>query len=130
VSADGQPPPNSPPSPGLGPVPFVPPPRFYPPPPGSYGYAHAPQPTSNEAVAALVCGIGAWVCAPLAFAAIYLGVRVRRETRGNPQLKNSDQMALAGIILGAICGGIQVLMFLLYFGVFVVALAVQYVRAP
>jgi len=78
----------------------------YPPPPGPYGpYGHRhlpPPPAENNsmAIGALVCGIAAWLVAPLvgAVVAIVLGHLSLR------QLRQSDQaghgMAVAGLVLG------------------------------
>ncbi len=83
-----------------------------------------PPAASSEAVAALVCGIMAWSCFPLGFAAVYLGIRARRAVREDPQRVGGDQMALVGMILGGIFGTIGLLIILLYFGVLVFAFGV------
>lgn len=88
--------------------------QFTPPPVGSYGGAPAPAQASGEAVAALVCGIGGWFCFPLGFVAVWLGARARRAARENPGRVGGEQMALAGMIIGGVLGGLQLLLILVY----------------
>lgn len=118
-----QPPPGYPPPGG---------PQFTPPPAGSYGRPVAPpspQP-SGEAIAALVCGLMAWSCFPIGFVAIWLGARARRLARENPQTVGGDGMALAGMILGGVIGGLMLLFWLAYFGFFAVMIGVGATSAP
>lgn len=94
----------------------MPPPVVYAPP------SAAGPPASSEAVAALVCGIGAWCCfPPVGFVALWLGTRARRAVRENPGAVGGDQMALAGMILGGVAGGLFVLLGLVYAAVAVAA---------
>jgi len=106
---------NPPPGPPRAPNPFQPPPA------GSYaggggppaGY-RPPPPASSEAIAALVCGILAWICFPVGFVAVFLGIRARRAVRENPEQVGGDQLALVGMILGGIFGTLQFVIVLLY----------------
>jgi hypothetical protein len=103
------------------PSPLPPMPRanpFEPPPIGSYGgYSAQPRyaaPTSSEAIGALVCGIMASGCFPLAGVAIFLGVKARRAVRESGGQLGGEQLALAGMILGGVFGGLQLLIWLAY----------------
>ncbi|MEO7034389.1 MAG: DUF4190 domain-containing protein [Polyangiaceae bacterium] len=101
---------------------------FEPPPVGSYGGApgttrYAP-PTSSEAIGALVCGLLGWACLPMGFIGLWLGYRARKAIQESNGQLGGDGIALAGMIVGAITGGIGLLILLLYFGAIVVALGV------
>jgi len=101
---------------------------FEPPPVGSYGgppgvYRYAP-PTSSEAIGALVCGLLGWACLPLGFVGLWLGFRARKAIQESNGQLGGEGLALAGMILGGITGGLGILIFLLYFGAMVVAFGV------
>ncbi len=99
-----------------------PPPPWAPPPVGSYSTQNQQAPTSSEAIAALVLGLGAWLCFPAGFVAIWLGARARQQIRENPGAHGGDGLALAGMIVGGILGGIQLLFWMLYVAAVVFAL--------
>jgi len=115
---------NLPPDPGSpGPLPPAPPPNpFEPPPVGSYAGYHGPTryapPTSSDAIGALVCGILSWGCFPLGFLALWLGARARRTIRESQGQLGGDQAALAGMILGGIFVGLNVLLLFVYLVLF------------
>jgi len=77
-----------------------------------------PPPATGEAVAALVCGVLGWTCCLVGFVGIYLGARARKAAREDPSRYGGEQMALVGMILGAVLGGVQFLIALLYLGIF------------
>lgn len=106
-----------PPDPLRPPNPYQAPSPFQPPPVGSYGGHGAPSaspPATSEAIGALVCGLMAWGCFPLGFVALWLGSRARRTIRESNGQLGGDSLALAGMIIGGIFGGIGVLVVLLY----------------
>lgn len=72
----------------------------------------------------------AWSCFPIGFVAIWLGARARRLARENPQTVGGDGMALAGMILGGVIGGLMLLFWLAYFGFFAVMIGVGATSAP
>ena len=124
--------PQDPGAPNPPPVAPLPPPLqqspFEPPPVGSYGgapgtYRYAP-PTSSEAIGALVCGLLGWACLPLGFVGLWLGFRARKAIQESNGQLGGEGIALAGMILGGITGGLGVLIFLLYFGAIVVAFSI------
>lgn len=104
--------------------------QFTPPPVGSYGGAAVPPQASGEAVAALVCGIGGWFCFPLGFAAIWLGARARRAARENPGRVGGEQMALAGMIIGGVLAGLQLLFVIAYLIMIVFAVGFAATGSP
>lgn len=110
------PPPPPPPPPGYGPPGYGPP--GYGPPPG-YGYGPT-RSTHGKAVAALVCGIGAFVvsCPFVAIAAVILGPQARREIAADPARYEGDGLAKAGQILGWVNIGLWVV------GIIIVIIAV------
>lgn len=122
-----QPPYGAPPPPQ---GPQAPPGQFTPPPAGSYTGTATPPQASGEAVAALVCGIGGWFCFPLGFVAVWLGARARRAARENPGRVGGEQMALAGMIIGGVMGGLQLLLALVYVGMIVFAVGFAATTSP
>jgi hypothetical protein len=108
---------TQPPDPFRPPNPYQAPSPFQPPPVGSYGGQGAPSaspPATSDAIGALVCGLMAWGCFPLGFVALWLGSRARRAIRESNGQLGGDSLALAGMIIGGIFGGIGVLVVLLY----------------
>jgi hypothetical protein len=108
---------------------------FQPPPVGSYQGYRAPlvgqraaPAASGEAIAALVCGILGWTCFLFGFVGIYLGARARKAAREYPDQYGGEQLALVGMILGAVLGGVQFLILLLYFGFFLVAFGMTLIK--
>lgn len=95
---------------------YPPPPPGYggPPPgygaPGSYGGGFPPARTTNgKAIAALICGICAFVVCPLiGIAAVILGPQAKREIATEPGRYDGVGMAQAGQILGWIAVGLMV----------------------
>ncbi len=76
---------------------YGPPPSFGPP-PGAYGPMRT---THGKAIAALVCGICAFVICPLTgIAAVILAPMAKREIAAEPARFDGAGMALAGQILG------------------------------
>lgn len=93
--------PPPPPPPGYGPPPA------YGPPPGAYGPMRT---THGKAIAALVCGICAFVVCPLtSIAAVILAPLAKREIAADPARYDGAGMALAGQILGWISIALMVL---------------------
>lgn len=87
------------------------------PPPRQYAQSN------GNAVAALVCGILTALigfCFPLGIVALWLGAKARREAKeaGEPSNSSNNTMALIGMILGAVFGGIYLLILLVYVGMF------------
>ena len=94
-----------------------PPPPGYggPPPPGSYGGFPPAKSTSGKAIAALICGICAFIVCPLiGIAAVILGPQAKREITASPQQFEGTGMAQAGQILGWISIGLMVAGVLLF----------------
>ncbi|MEP7051973.1 MAG: DUF4190 domain-containing protein [Pseudomonadota bacterium] len=117
-----QPPPLAPAPPARVSNPFEPPPvASYGGPPGTFRYA---PPTSSEAIGALVCGLLGWACLPLGFIALWLGFRARKAIQESNGQLGGEGLALAGMILGGICGGVGFVILLLYFGAIVVAFGI------
>ncbi len=86
-----------------------PPPGYGGPPPGSYGGFPPTRSTNGKAIAALVCGICAFVVCPLtAIAAVVLGPQAKREIAAQPDRFDGAGMALAGQILGWVMVGLIV----------------------
>ncbi len=119
--------PSDPGAPGFGePSPAPRPNPFEPPPAGSYagpsGLRPYAPPTSSEAIGAMVCGVMAWSCFPLGILAIWLGFRARRAVRESHGQLAGEQLALAGMIIGGIFGGLWLLFWLAYaaFAVFAI----------
>ncbi len=114
---------NQPPDPYRPPAPYQPPSPFQPPPVGSYGgpggMGSPTPPATSEAIGALVCGLMAWTCFPLGFLALWMGSRARKTIRESNGQLGGDSMALAGMIIGGIFGGIGVLILLIYLGMIV-----------
>jgi len=110
--APPQVPPGGPP-PG-GPAGFVPPPA------GSYGVpAMAPaKPTNTDAVVSLVLAIATMstTCFPMGFAALYFGNRARQKAKEENDTGHNPTLALVGMILGGVFGGIWLLFWLLEAG--------------
>lgn len=77
-----------------------------------------------------MCGIGGWFCFPLGFVAIWLGARARRAARENPDRVGGEQMALAGMIIGGVLGGLQLLLVLAYLAFFVFAFGFAATASP
>lgn len=83
------------------PPPPPPPPGYGPPPGGPYGGYGPGRSTNGKAIAALVCGIAAFVVCPLtAIAAVILGPQAKREIEAQPDRYDGTGMAKAGQILG------------------------------
>lgn len=100
-----------PPPPGYG----GPPPGYGGPPPGSYGGYPPTKSTSGKAIAALICGICAFIVCPLiGIAAVILGPQAKREIAASPQQYEGTGMAQAGQILGWISIGLMVAGILLF----------------
>ncbi|HVJ15842.1 MAG TPA: hypothetical protein VM686_10375 [Polyangiaceae bacterium] len=90
-------------------------PRFQPPPAGSYGVpARREPPASNEAVAAIVLAAASWMCFPLGYVAIFLGLRARQLASQNPETVGGDQLGLIAMIVGGVLAGLQTLLWLGY----------------
>ena len=90
------------------PPPPPPPPGYGAPPPGPYGYQ--PRTTNGKAIAALVCGICAFVVCPLTgIAAVILAPQAKREIAAQPDRYDGTGMAQAGQILGWIACGLMLL---------------------
>ena len=89
---------------------YPPPPPNYGPPPGSYGGYGPTRSTHGKAIAALICGICAFVVCPLiGIAAVILGPQAKREIAAQPDRYEGQGMAQAGTILGWIAVGLMVL---------------------
>jgi hypothetical protein len=69
---------------------------------------------------ALVLAVGAWVCFPLGFVAVYLGARARSLARENPETVGGEQLALTAMILGGVLAGLQTLFMLGYVALIIV----------
>ena len=92
-----------PPPPGYG----GPPPGYGP--PGGYGGYPPSRSTNGKAIAALICGICAFVVCPLmGIAAVILGPQAKREIAAQPDLQEGTGMAQAGQILGWIAVGLMI----------------------
>ena len=88
--------PPPPPPPGYGP-------------PGSYGGFGPTRSTNGKAIAALICGICAFVVCPLTgIAAVILGPQAKREIAAQPDRYEGQGMAQAGLILGWIAVALMV----------------------
>ena len=84
-----------PPPPGYG----GPPPGYGP--PGGYGSYPPSRTTNGKAIAALICGVCAFVVCPLtAIAAVILGPQAKREIAAQPDRQEGTGLAQAGQILG------------------------------
>ena len=98
-----------PPPPGYGgppPPSYGGPPPGYGPPPGGYQPMRS---TNGKAIAALICGICAFVVCPLTvIAAVILGSQAKREIAASPDRYEGAGMAQAGQILGWISVGLMV----------------------
>jgi ABC-type Fe3+ transport system permease subunit len=93
-----------------------------PPPPPPPGYGAAPQyggyspgrSTHGKAIAALICGIAAFVVCPLtAIAAVILGPQAKREIAAEPDRYEGAGLAQAGLIIGWVAIAFLVLTVLL-----------------
>ena len=71
-----------------------------------------------------VCGLLGWGCPPLGFIGLWLGYRARKAIQESGGQLVGDGIALAGMIVGGITGGLGLLMMLLYFGAIAVAFGV------
>ncbi|MGH8107934.1 MAG: DUF4190 domain-containing protein [Arenimonas sp.] len=72
--------------------------------------------TSQLAIASLISGILGWTLVPFlgSLVAIITGHMARKEIRNNPETREGDGMALAGLILGwssVVCWIIGILLF-------------------
>jgi len=77
--------------------------------------------TNGKAIAALVCGICAFVVCPLTgIAAVILGPQAKREIAAQPDRFDGAGMALAGQILGWVSVGLTVV----GIGLFILLIAV------
>ncbi len=83
---------------------------------------------SGEAIASLVCGVMGWTCFLVGFVGIYLGARARKAAREYPEQYGGEQMALVGMILGGVLGGVQFLIVLLYIGIFAFAFGATLIK--
>lgn len=96
-----------PPPPGYG----GPPPPGYggQPPSGPYGGYQQMKSTNGKAIAALICGICAFLVCPLtAIAAVILAPQAKREIAADPDRYEGGGMAQAGQIIGWIAIGLYV----------------------
>ena len=102
---------------------YPPPPRpGYGPPPGSYGGYGPSRSTNGKAIAALVCGICAFLVCPLTgIAAVILAPQAKREIASEPDRYEGAGMAQAGLILGWISIALMVLGLLFFIVAIVIA---------
>jgi len=85
--------------------------------------------TSVLAITSLVCGILGWTLLPWlgSIVAIITGHMARKEIRANPDTKEGDGLALAGLIMGwamMIVSILTVIVILLFFGGILAALGI------
>lgn len=83
--------------------------------PAGYGYGYRPQQQDKGATTALVLGIVAFVICGLVLGpfAMIEGFKSRKRIRDSNGFLTGDGMALAGIILGAVALGVNVLLIIL-----------------
>ena len=91
------------------------------PPPSADVPAPSPKQTSTLAIISLVSGILGWSLLPWvgSLVAIVAGHMARSEIRKNPDTREGDGMAVAGLVLGwasFIIGLLVILAFMLFFG--------------
>ena len=82
----------------------IPPPPVPPPGPGGY---YAPAQNDRQAVAALVCGIGGFLCIIPAIIAIVLGTQSRKRIDASGGRLAGRGMATAGMVLGIVWVGLS-----------------------
>ncbi|MBX6313820.1 MAG: DUF4190 domain-containing protein [Isosphaeraceae bacterium] len=82
------------------------------------------RPTSNLAIASLVCGIVAWVAFPVlgAIAAVITGHMARKEIRESHFAIQGDWMAILGLVLGYLQIGLIVLVLLVILAIVIIGL--------
>jgi hypothetical protein len=97
-------------------------PPGYGPPGGQYGGYGPTRSTNGKAIAALICGIAAFVVCPLtAIAAVILGPQAKREIAAQPDRYDGAGMAQAGVILGWVALALSIVGTILFVLLIIVA---------
>jgi Domain of unknown function (DUF4190) len=112
-------PPAYPPQPQPPPQPYYPPPGY---PPAGYGPPPVPQPNNGYAVAALICSIvGILFILPVIgpILGIVFGNTAKKQISQSQGREGGENLAQAGVILGWIGIGLNVLAFLFFLLLFV-----------